>query len=163
MTTQDNTVVAFPTKPDEPAPSSFDKIWGKKIKSHGYAAIPTILIRSQHRLGINSTQFCLLMHLLDLFWSPDRPPFPTKQQLADRIGIKQSSIKPNMKALEKAGLIQRVQHKTSSGDWGANTYHLDGLIQRIKDLEPDFAQEKAKRQAERKRVETPKGKRPKEQ
>ncbi|WP_245582047.1 hypothetical protein [Rhizobium leguminosarum] len=74
MATQDNTVVAFPT-PDDPAPSSFDKIWGKKIKSHGYAAIPTILIRSQHRLGVNSTQFCLLMHLLDLFWSPDRPPF----------------------------------------------------------------------------------------
>jgi hypothetical protein len=74
MTTQDNTVVAFPTKPDGPAPSSFERIWGKKVKSHGYAAIPTILIRSQHRLGINSTQFCLLIHLLDLFWSPDRPP-----------------------------------------------------------------------------------------
>ena len=57
MTTQDNTVVAFPTKPDGPAPSSFERIWGKKVKSHGYAAIPTILIRSQHRLGINSTQF----------------------------------------------------------------------------------------------------------
>jgi hypothetical protein len=67
-----------------------------------------------------------------------------------------------MKALEQAGLIQRVQHKTAAGDWGANTYHLDGLIQRIKDLEPDFALEKKKRQAERKRVETPKGKRPKE-
>lgn len=51
------------------------------------------------------------MHLLDLFWSPDRPP--TKQQLADRIGIKQSSTTPNMKVLENAGLIQRVQHKTS--------------------------------------------------
>lgn len=163
MTTQDNTVVAFPTKPDGPAPSSFERIWGKKVKSHGYAAIPTILIRSQHRLGINSTQFCLLIHLLDLFWSPDRPPFPTKQQLADRIGIKPTSIKTNMKALEMAGLIQRVQHKTSAGDWGANTYHLDGLIQKIKDLEPDFDMEKKKRLAERKRVETPKGKRPKEQ
>lgn len=162
MTTASNTVVAFPAKSVETAPSSFERIWGKKVRSHGYAAIPTILIRSQHRLGINSTQFSLLMHLLDLYWSPDRPPFPTKQQLADRIGIKMSSIKPNMKALEKAGLIQRVQHKTSAGDWGANTYHLDGLIQRIKDMEPEFAEEKKKRQTERKRVETPKGKRAKE-
>ncbi|RWA78223.1 helix-turn-helix domain-containing protein [Mesorhizobium sp.] len=162
MTIPDASVIPFPTKPAETSPGSFEKIWGKKVKSHGYAAIPTILIRSQHRLGINSTQFCLLMHLLDLYWSPDRPPFPTKQQLADRIGIKMSSIKPNMKALEQAGLIRRVQHKTSAGDWGANTYLLDGLIQRIKDMEPEFAGEKAKRLAERKRVETPKGKRPKE-
>lgn len=162
MTTAETTVIAFPAKPAEAAPTSFEKIWGKKVKSHGYAAIPTILIRSQHRLGINSTQFCLLMHLLDLFWSPDRPPFPTKQQLADRIGIKMSSIKPNMKALENAGLIKRVQNKTSVGDWGANTYHLDGLIQRIKVMEPEFAEEKNKRRAERKRVETPRGKRPKE-
>jgi hypothetical protein len=64
-----------------------------------------------------------------------------------------------MKALEKAGLIKRVQHKTSAGDWGANTYHLHGLIERIKALEPEFTEEKKKREAARKRVETPKGKR----
>ncbi|MEI9418860.1 helix-turn-helix domain-containing protein [Mesorhizobium sp. Cs1321R2N1] len=162
MSTSENTIVPFPTKAADAAPNNFEKIWGKKVKAHGYAAIPTILIRSQHRLGINSTQFCLLMHLLDLYWSRDRPPFPTKQQLADRIGIKMSSIKPNMKALEKAGLIHREQHKTSAGDWGANTYHLDGLIAKIQAMEPEFAEEKKKRVAERKRVETPKGKRPKE-
>jgi hypothetical protein len=159
MSNEDSKVVAFPSKTTDASSSNFENIWGKKVKAHGYAAIPTILIRSQHRLGVNSTQFCLLIHLLDLYWSKDRPPFPTKQQLADRVGIKMSSIKPNMKALEKAGLIQRVQHKTSSGDWGANTYHLDGLIAKIQALEPEFADEKKKRVAERKRVETPKGKR----
>lgn len=160
MSNAESTVVPFPKKDTESTPSSFEKIWGKKVKAHGYAAIPTILIRSQHRLGINNTQFCLLMHLLDLYWAPDRLPFPTKQQLADRIGIKQSSIKPNMKALEDAGLIKREQRKTSAGDWGANTYHLDGLIAKIQALEPEFAEEKKRRNAERKRVETPKGKRP---
>ena len=159
MSTAEDTVVAFPAKTAEAVPNNFEKIWGKKVKAHGYAAIPTILIRSQHRLGINSTQFCLLIHLLDLYWSKDRPPFPTKQQLADRIGIKISSIKPNMKALEKGGLIERVQHKTSSGDWGANTYLLDGLIARIQAMEPEFTEEKKKRVSERKRVETPVGKR----
>lgn len=117
MSTAESTVVPFPAKASDGAPNNFEKIWGKKVKAHGYAAIPTILIRCQHRLGINSTQFCLLMHLLDLYWSKDRPPFPTKQQLADRIGIKMSSIKPNMKALEKAGLIHREHNKTSAGDW----------------------------------------------
>jgi len=162
MQTVNPNVVPFPVAETETPSSSFEKIWGKKVKSHGYAAIPTILIRAQHRLGVNSTQFCILMHLLDLYWSPDRPPFPTKQQLADRIGIKESTIKANMKALEEAKLIERVQHRTAAGDWGANTYLLDGLIRRIQELEPEFAEEKRKRQAERKRVETPKGRRPRE-
>lgn len=159
MSTEPTNIVAFPEKDPSGQPTSLEKIWGKKVKSHGYAAIPTILLRSQHRLGINSTQFCLLIQLLDLYWSPDRPPFPTKQQLADRIGIKVSSIKPNMRALEDAGLIRREQHKTAAGDWGANTYRLDGLIAKIQELEPDFAEEKKKREAARRRVETPKGKR----
>ena len=163
MSAAADTVVPFPAKSLEATPSNFEKIWGKKVRSHGYAAIPTIMIRAQRRLGVNPTQFSLLLQLLDFYWSPDRPPFPSKQQLADRVGIKLSSIKPNMKALETAGLIKRVQNKTAAGDWGPNTYHLDGLIQRIKDLEPDFAKEKQQRLVARKRVETPKGRRSAEQ
>lgn len=90
MSSESSNVVSFPDKDTHAQPTNLEKIWGKKVKSHGYAAIPTILLRSQHRLGINSTQFCLLIHLLDLYWLPDRPPFPTKQQLADRVGIKLS-------------------------------------------------------------------------
>lgn len=157
MSQTSETVVPFPAKAGDAAPTSFEKIWGKKVKSHGYTAIPTLMIRAQRRLGVNPTQFCILMQLLDFYWSPDRPPFPTKQQLADRIGIKPASLKPNMKALEQAGLIKRVQHKTAAGDWGPNTYHLDGLIQRIKELEPEFDAERKSRQASRRRIETPKG------
>jgi predicted transcriptional regulator len=154
------TVVRFPAKPESIAVSSgFEKLWGKNVKSHGYAAIPTIMVRAQHRLGVNPTQFCILVQLLEYWRSPDRAPFPTKQQLADRIGVKQSTIKHNIGALEKAGLIKREQHKTSAGDWGANTYHLDRLVKRIQALEPEFAEEKAKREAARRKVETPKGKR----
>ena len=154
------TVIAFPAQPDPvPTPTSFEKLWGKRIKSHGYCAIPTIMIRAQHRLGVNPTQFCILVQLLEYWRSPDRLPFPTKRQLADRIGVQPSTIKTNMQALEKAGLIQRQQHKTSAGDWGANTYLLQGLVERIKALEPDFEEEKKKREAARRRVETPKGKR----
>ncbi len=117
------------------------------------------MIRAQHRLGVNPTQFSILIQLLDYWRTPERAPFPTKQQLADRIGVKQSTIKANMAELEKAGLIKREQHKTSAGDWGANTYRLDGLVAKIKSLEPEFSEEKRKREEARKRVETPKGKR----
>lgn len=139
--------------------SSLEKIWGKKVKDHGYVAIPTIMIRCQHRLGISSTQFCILLQLLEYYRLPGRHPFPTKQQLADRIGIRASSVKLNMNALVKAGLVNRVQRKTSSGDWGPNTYELTGLIHRIQQLEPEFAEEKLKKEANRRLVEVPNARR----
>jgi DNA-binding HxlR family transcriptional regulator len=154
-----NTVVPFRLNSEDAAPSPFENIWGKKVQSHGYAAIPSIMIRSQRRLGVNTTQFCILVQLLEYLRSPDRAPFPTKQQLADRIGIKAATIKANMQTLEKAGLIERVQRKTPAGDWGANTYHLDGLITKIKALEPDFAKEREEKEQARKKAETPRGRR----
>lgn len=154
------TVVQFPSpEPPQAATKAFEKLWGKDVRKHGYAAIPSIMIRSQHRLGVNPTQFSILIQLLEYWRTPERAPFPTKQQLADRIGVKQSTVKANMAALQKAGLLKREQHRTSSGDWGANTYLLDGLVAKIKSLEPEFAEEKRKRDDARKRVETPKGKR----
>lgn len=152
-------VVAFPAPSDSPSSTAFEKLWGKRIRNHGFAAIPTIMVRAQHRLGVNPTQFCILIQLLEHWRTKERAPFPTKQQLADRIGVSQSTIQQNVRELEKAGLVKRQGHRTASGDWGANTYHLDGLVARLAALEPEFAEEKTKRQAARRRLETPKGKR----
>ncbi len=104
-----------------PTSSAFEKLWGKRIQNHGFAAIPTIMVRAQHRLGVNPTQFCILVQLLEYWRTKERAPFPTKQQLADRIGVSQSTIQLNMRELEKACLVKRQGHRTSSGDWGANT------------------------------------------
>ena len=157
MTTPPN-VVPFPTPAPEEA-NSFGALWGKRIRKHGYAAIPAIMVRAQHRLGVNPTQFCILVQLLEYWRIRERAPFPTKQQLADRIGVAASTIQQNMRALEQAKLVQRVKHRTAAGDWGANTYHLDGLVARLEALEPEFDEEKTRRQAARRRLETPKGKR----
>jgi Helix-turn-helix domain len=153
------TVIPFPPKNESPKPQPFERLWGKAVGGHGYAAIPTIMIRAQHRLGVNPTQFCILVQLLEYWRHPERAPFPTKKQLAGRIGLSDTAIQQNMRSLETAGLIRREQRKTSAGDWGANTYHLDGLVARIQKLAPEFAEEKKKKEVERRKVETPKGRR----
>lgn len=158
MSAPNSTIVAFPATQAAP-PRNFEQLWGKAVQRHGYAAVPTIMLRSQRRLGVNPTQFCLLLQLIEHWRTRDKAPFPTKQQLADRIGVSQSTIQQNMRELEKAGLVRREGHKTASGDWGANTYHLDGLVAKLIEIEPEFEEEKQKRLAARRRVETPKGKR----
>ena len=66
---------------------SHERIWGKAVIRHSYAGIPSILIRSQRRLGISPIQMNILIQLLDYWRDPTRPPFPSKKAIADRIGV----------------------------------------------------------------------------
>lgn len=157
-------VVQFPKdgKRDDPkrSTSSVEKIWGKDITRHGYVGVPSILIRAQRRLGLNSTQLNIIVQLLEYWRDPVRKPFPSKQEIADRVGLGPKAIQVNMRALEQAGLLRREIRKTQSGDYNSNIYHLDGLVERVRALEPEFqavreAREKAIRDA--KAAETPAG------
>lgn len=151
------TVVEFP--PPAKTASSTERIWGKSVTRHGYAGIPNILIRAQSRLGLSPLQFNIVVQLLEYWRDPARPPFPSKEELALRMGVKAKTIQTNIRALEKAGLVRRQLRRALAGDWNSNVYHLDGLVERLQKLEPEFAIEREQRKAARRRVETPAGKR----
>lgn len=151
-----STVVEFP-KPKKA--HSAERIWGKAVVSHGYSGVPNILIRSQARLGLSPLQFNILIQLLEYWHDPGRPPFPSKEELAGRMGVKAKTVQTNIRALEKAGLVKREYRKTSSGDWNSNIYHLDGLVARVQALEPEFAKARDDRKAAARRLETPASKR----
>ena len=139
-------VVDFPgTK--SPRKGSTEAIWGKAVAAHGYAGIPNILIRAQGRLGLSPMQFSIVVQLLEYWHDPSRRPFPSKRDLAERMGVTEKAIQLNMAALEKAELIRREMRRTPVGDWDSNIYHLDGLVQRVQALEPDFAKERAAKRA----------------
>ncbi len=157
--TQPDTVVSFPGKAEVRKPSSSEQIWGKAVMALGYTAVPVIMVRAQCRLGINATQFNILVQLLEYWRSPERRPFPTKKEIAGRIGLTEKTVQLNMRALEKAALVRREQRKSPAGDWSSNVYHLDGLIERVRKLEPEFSEERRKRAEERRKVETPRGQR----
>lgn len=153
------TVLPFPGT-EVKKTSSHERIWGKAVLKHGYTAIPSILIQAQSRLGISPLQLNILIQLLDYWHEPERKPFPTKDQLAKRISVTAKTIQINIRALEKAGLVRREGRRTASGDWNSNIYHLDGLVDRIRAVEPDFAKAKEEAREAKQRAETPVGKRP---
>jgi len=84
--------------------SSTQRIFGAKVMDHGYTALPNILMRGQKRLGISTTQFNIVAQLMSYWFDPARPPFPSKRDLAQRMGIteqRQSTTlteKPNARA-----------------------------------------------------------------
>lgn len=151
------TTTAKSSEPREKASdkSSTERIFGPKVYSHGYTGVPNILLRAQKRLGITPTQLTIIVQLLGYYYDPQRPPFPTKRDLANRIGITEQTIRINIKALEDAGLVSREQVKTPAGDYGSNRYHLTGLIDKLKKLEPDFEEERKEREKGRTLTETP--------
>lgn len=151
------TVVEF-SKPMAKRVSSHEAIWGKLVLGHGYTALPSMLIQAQSRLGITPLQFDILAQLLDYWRDPARAPFPSKIDLANRIGCKAKTIQTNIAALEKAGLVTRQMRRTAAGDWNSNIYDLTGLVERVKKLEPEFAAARTKRREAReaqKRAEMP--------
>ena len=49
---------------------------------------------------------------------PDRPPYPPKRDLLNRMSISESTLKKHVKVLEDAGFIKREQQVTSAGEFG---------------------------------------------
>jgi hypothetical protein len=140
-------IVEFPATKPVLKPSSTVAIWGKAVAGHGYAGVPSVLIRAQGRLGLSAMQFSIVVQLLEYWREPNRRPFPSKRDLAERMGASEKAIQLNIAALEKVGLISRELRRTPAGDWDSNIYHLDGLVQRVQALEPDFAKERAAKKA----------------
>ena len=132
-------VVPFPTAMPAKKASSTEKIWGKAVAGYGYTGIPSILIQAQSRLGVSPLQFNIIIQLLDYWRDPSRRPFPSKREVAGRIGVNEKTIQTNIRALEQAGLIRRELRRTAAGDYDSNIYHPDGLVERIRALKPDFA------------------------
>ena len=154
--TDDAEIVSFPKNRGRNK-SSTERIWGREVYRYGYVGVPSILIQAQRRLGINSTQMNIVVQLLDYWYDPSRKPFPSKKDLAQRIGVTPKTIQINIRTLEQAGYVRREKRKTAAGDWNTNIYHLDGLVARVQALEPEFRAEKQKRREAKAALETPVG------
>lgn len=158
-TSADQTIPPEPTVAEKRAPSSTTRIFGPKVMEHGYTALPNILLRAQAALEINTTQFNIIAQLLSYWIDPARPPFPTKAELAKRMGITPDTLRINIAKLEDRGFIRREQRTTSVGDYSSNTYHLEGLVNKLKKLQPRFEKEREERIALKAQTEAPKRKR----
>lgn len=157
MSTSTKSKVVSITASGKKNKSSTEKIWGGAVYGHGYAGIPSILIKAQRRIGLTPTQFNILIQLLDYWQEPTRKPFPTKKDIADRIGINPKTVQNNIRQMEQAGLVRREIRKTGAGDYNSNIYHLDGLVAKVQEMEPDFAKVREQRRRSKALTEKPKG------
>lgn len=151
-----STVVEF--RPQKALRASEQK-WGERVIGAGFCIVPSLLIRAQQRLGLNPTQFAILIHLADFWWDASRKPFPSKKTLSERLGIGPRQVQRYLADLEDAGLVKRIERTAAHRGKISNEFDLTGLVLRLRELEPEFREVEDKARASRRAVTLPKGKR----
>jgi predicted transcriptional regulator len=143
----DGDVIAFPKPATSKADQRrFEARWGKAVAARGYTMLPAVLIRAQHRLGLEPEHFNALLHLVYHWWEPDNNPYPAKATIAARMDKSPKTVQRYLKALEDAGLIRRIERYEANRGQTSNEYDLSGLVAKLTII----ADEEAKVAAENK-------------
>lgn len=127
--------------------------WSAQVMKHGYTPLPNLLLRAQGKLKITPVQLNVLVQLVEHWWEADKDPFPAKERIAKRMGKSPRQIQRYITQLEKRGLVKRINRYSGSKAQTSNAYSLEGLIARLKAVEPEFAKEKAQNRLRRNRLE----------
>src|SRR3546814_358319 len=132
-----------------------EKKWGAKVIALGFCILPSLLLRVQRRLGLSPTQLAVLIQLADFWWDAGRKPFPKKADLAQRLGLSERQVQRYIAELEEAGFVQRIERRASHRGKISNEYDLQGLVDRLAQIEPDFREAADEARAVRKAVARP--------
>ena len=134
--TENSGDVARPTRASKKKASA--EKWGAKVIDLGFCILPSLLLRAQRRLRLNPTQLAVLIQLADFWWDAGRKPFPKKSDLAQRLGLSERQVQRYIAELEEAGFVKRVERRASHRGKISNEYDLQGLVDKLAQLEPEF-------------------------
>lgn len=129
--------------------------WGAKVMEEGFCIIPSLLLRAQRRLHLNPTQLAVLLQIIDHWWHASRKPYPSKKELATRLGIGERQVQRYLTDLEKEGLLKRIERYGEHGGRQTNMYDLQGLVDRLAAIAPEFREARENARQNRKKVATP--------
>ena len=137
-TNQDETTTekVAPEKKSRKSPAS--QKWGAKVMDSGFCMLPSLLLRAQRRLHLNPTQLAVLIQIVDHWWDAGRKPYPSKKELSQRLGIGERQVQRYLTDLEDEGLIKRIPRYADHKGRMSNMYDLQGLVDKLTELEPDF-------------------------
>jgi hypothetical protein len=104
--------------------------------------LPSILLQAQARLCISPQQMIVLLQLVEHWWREDSKVFPAKASLASRVGLSEKQIQRHIVALEQKKLVKRIERVLPGKGKVSNEYDLSGLVQKLKEIAPEFEEAK---------------------
>lgn len=103
--------------------------WGEIIKGYGggFTAVPNLLLKKQSELGLNPSEFNVLINLIRFWWKSKKLPFPDLEKIAEEMGVSSRTLYRIVSALEKKGFIKRIREEGKPTE-----YNFAGLIDKLK-------------------------------
>jgi len=129
--------------------------WGREVLKIGFCMVPSLLLRAQRRLHLTPTELAVLLQLCDFWWDEARKPYPSKDRLSERLGLSPRQIQRIVSRLEEEGLVKRIERRAIHGGKLTNIYDLSGLVNRLKEIEPDFREAEEEAKSRRRAAATP--------
>jgi DNA-binding transcriptional ArsR family regulator len=129
-----------PSKPD--SEKVLRQKWGSSLDT-GWTVIPSVLIRGLPRLHIGAGELAVLICLIDYWWAPDDPPWPSKKALAERLGVSQKTIQRHLAVLQEEGLIASQSRHRAGGGQTSNRYDLTLLVAKLQGIAADMKKAEA--------------------
>lgn len=125
-----------------PEKKESEKKWGKAVMAHGYCIFPSMLLQAQGRLAVSAQEMMVLLQLAEHWWRSDSKIFPSKEVIAQRVGLSTKQVQRHIKRLEELKLVKRKERYKPGGSRTSNEYDLSGLVAKLKAIEPDMSRAK---------------------
>lgn len=118
---------------NEQTRSIIQQRWGSAVQSGqiGYTAVPNVLVRSQARLGLTTTEMVVILNLLLHWWEPENWPYPRVSHISDRMGVSPRTVERALAALQTKGLVERMPSRSVDGGPRVRPYNLSGLVEKL--------------------------------
>jgi predicted transcriptional regulator len=130
---------AIPKKASAESKNALVEKWGKETMAVGFTVVPSILLRSQKRLGINANELAVLVHLMEHWWQTTGMPWPSKRKIAERLDVHEKTVQRAAAKLESLKLIKRVSRYLEGKGRTTNGYDLSLLVERLKEISIEVA------------------------
>lgn len=116
--------------------------WGAAVMKLGYSIIPSALLQAQARLLISPQQMVVLLQLIEHWWRAESKVYPSKEKIAQRVGLSARQVQRHIVVLEQKKLVKRIYRTAKGKGKITNEYDLSGLVKKLKEIEPDMAKAK---------------------
>lgn len=127
--------------------------WSPQVMKFGFTPLPNLLLRAQGKLKLTPMQINVLVHLAEHWWEADKNPFPAKERIALRMGKSSRQIQRYITQLEKGGFVKRIARYSGRKAQTSNEYSLEGLVRKLKAVEPEFTKAANLNRNRRKKLE----------
>lgn len=124
--------MANPTKEAQRHLSQNERKWTETLMRAGWTVLPSVILDRQKAFGLDALDINILLHLAKYWWFSENPPRPSKQAIAECIGVDKSTIRRRIARMENDGLISRQSRFDKKYGQQPNSYHFDGLIEAAK-------------------------------